>query len=62
MSVRLRLTAFGVGLIALFGAGWGIGRAVGPLDQPEPAPMDHSSMSVQAGDTVSGDAMVVPNR
>ena len=61
MSVRLRLTAFGVGLIALFGAGWGIGRAVGPLDQPEPKPMDHSS-SVQAGDTVSGAAMVVPNR
>ncbi len=49
MSVRLRLTAFALGLLALFVVGWGVGRAVGPLDQPEPtAPMDHSAMWTEA--------------
>ncbi|MCU0310512.1 MAG: hypothetical protein MUE36_06185 [Acidimicrobiales bacterium] len=49
MDVRRRLAAFAVGLVVLFGAGWGLGRAIGPLDEPEPMPMDHGSMA--SGDT-----------
>ena len=53
--------AFGLGLLAVFGAGWGLGRALGPLDQPDPAPMDHSSMSVEMGQPLRSDAVVVPS-
>jgi hypothetical protein len=38
-SPVLRLAAFAVGLLAAFGAAFGLGRAVGPLgDAAEPAP------------------------
>jgi hypothetical protein len=52
--IPLRIAAFAVGLLAAFGAAFGLGRAVGPLDdQPTPAPasttttthpMDHGEM------------------
>lgn len=32
MNVPARLAAFAAGLVVVFGAGWGIGAAVGPLD------------------------------
>lgn len=52
-SVALRLGAFAVGLLAVFGAAFAVGRAVGPLgDDPAPStpattttqPMDHGEM------------------
>ena len=35
MSVRL--AAFAAGLIVVFGAAFGLGRTVGPVDRPTPA-------------------------
>jgi hypothetical protein len=37
MSSRARITAFAVVLAVVFAGGWGLGAAVGPLDEPEPA-------------------------
>lgn len=39
MSTRIRLAAFALVLGATFATGWGIGAAVGPLDEaPAPTP------------------------
>ncbi len=38
MKVTASLAAFAVGLLAVFGAAFGIGRAVGPIGDQEPAP------------------------
>ena len=46
MEVRIRLAAFGVALVAVFGAAFGLGRAVGPVgstDDPAPEHRDHPS-------------------
>lgn len=43
MSAGAKLATFGVGGLALFGAAFGVGRAVGPVggDQPAPHGTDH---------------------
>ncbi len=48
--VGARLAAFGVALALVFGAGFGIGRAVGPWDRGGPAPApDHGGMEMDHG-------------
>jgi hypothetical protein len=37
-TVRQRLGAFAAALVAVFALGYGVGGAVGPLDEPEPPP------------------------
>lgn len=38
VSVTAKLAGFAVGLVAVFGAAFGIGRAVGPLDDRPTGP------------------------
>ncbi|MBN1093260.1 hypothetical protein JKP75_12250 [Blastococcus sp. TML/M2B] len=42
MDTRLKLAAFGVGLLAVFGAAVGVGSAVGPIGPVGPAPAEVS--------------------
>lgn len=44
MNAGTRLAAFGVGALALFGAAFGVGRAIGPIGaEPAPHGADHPS-------------------
>ena len=48
MSTPVRLAAFGLGLVAVFGAAVGVGNAVGPVGPAAPPAMDAGH---GAGDT-----------
>ena len=49
LPVIARLGLFGVGLVAAFGAAFGIGRAVGPIGDDDPAPSPHGTHTTQPG-------------
>ena len=38
MGTAPKLAAFAVALLAAFGATFGLGRAVGPIEEPDPVP------------------------
>jgi hypothetical protein len=44
MRVPAKLAAFGAVLVAAFAIGFGIGGAVGPLDEPAPAAPSHEEV------------------
>jgi hypothetical protein len=41
-TVKQRLGAFAAALVAVFALGYGVGAAVGPLDEPE-SPLPHDA-------------------
>ena len=50
MAVPVRLAVFAVGLVAAFGAAFGIGRAVGPVGDDQPAPGVTTTVPMEHGE------------
>ena len=58
MGVVARLSAFAVATLLALGGGWAIGAAVGPIDDPDPAPRHSPAHSTPSTTTVdSGHGM-----
>ena len=66
MNTPLKLAAFGVGLVAVFGAAIGVGSAVGPLGPAVEAPAADHDMAAEAAagghddEGHEGDAAALP--
>jgi hypothetical protein len=50
VAVPVRLAVFDVGLLAAFGAAFGIGRTVGPVGDDQPAPGVTTTVPVDHGE------------
>lgn len=55
MSTASRLSLFAAGLVVAFAAAFGVGRAVGPVGDDDPAPPTTTAPIEQVGDPDHGE-------